>query len=838
MPGNLFGFQGNLYLPPKLFVIGLLYRERMLARYICFIISLAFISGGLAQEQESTVYGTLFDADSLPLPYSNVSVQNVPIGTVADDQGFYELNVPSGNELILVYSHVGFKTQKISFNGKPGERYLMNQWLNEELTSIEGVEVSAEKESSSTFVKIEIKDFENIPNTSGNFETILKTMGVSSNNELSSQYSVRGGNFDENLVYVNDIEIHRPFLIRSGQQEGLSFTNPDMVESVHFSAGGFDAQYGDKMSSVLDITYRKPKKFAASASASLLGGSAHVEGKTKNNKLTHITGVRYKTNRYLLGALETKGDYNPNFIDVQSYVTYKPFKKFEIGFLGNFADNQYNFIPQTLETSFGTVQDALSFKVFYDGNERDRFQTALGALSLGYRPNDELSLKIISSAFNTYERESFDIQGQYLINELDNRFGSETAGDSILNIGIGTFMNHARNKLEANVFSIEHKGLYATSDNDLRWGIQYRFESINDQLSEWDVLDSAGYSIPYSDSDVLLFNTRKGKSDLQSYRITGYLQNTYNFRKGRADYYVTTGLRTHYWSYNKQTVVSPRASLNIDPYWFRDFRFKFAAGYYYQPPFFRELRTPEGEIRKNIKAQRSIHFIAGTNYYFQAWDRPFKLSSELYFKSLSNLIPYKVDNVRIKYYPDYIARGYATGIEFKINGEFVEGSQSWASLTFLKTEEDIYRDFYIVDHKKYEPGYYSRPTDQLFNFTMFFQDYFPNNPDYKVHLNFVYASKMYVSQSNPKRLDVTFPLSAYKRVDLGVSKTIDRLTSQNRLFKSAWISAEVFNLLDIKNKISYLWIRTVSNQTGDSGYYAIPNFLTSRRINVKLSFRF
>lgn len=810
----------------------------MQVKYIFIIFSLVFTTNLQSQNQKSIVNGTMFGADSLPLPYSNVSVQNTPIGAVADDDGYYELEVPSGQELVLVYSHVGFKTKKISFIGEPGEKYLINQWLEEELTTIEGVEVTAEKESSSTFVKIEIKDFENIPNTSGNFETILKTMGVSSNNELSSQYSVRGGNFDENLVYVNDIEIHRPFLIRSGQQEGLSFTNPDMVESVHFSAGGFDAQYGDKMSSVLDITYRKPKKFAASASASLLGGSVHLEGKSKNDKFTHITGARYKTNRYLLGALKTKGDYNPNFIDLQSYLTFQPWKKIEIGFLGNFADNQYNFVPQTLETSFGTVQDALSFKVYYDGNERDRFQTALGALSFNYRPNDEVSLKLISSAFNTYERERFDIQGQYLINELDNRFGSETAGDSILNIGIGTFLNHARNKLEANVYSVEHKGLFSTSGNDLRWGLQYRFESIKDELSEWDVMDSSGYSLPYSDSEVLLFNTRKGKSDLQSYRITGYLQNTYNFREGRAEYYLTAGLRAHYWSYNNQTVLSPRVSLNIDPYWFRDFRFKFAAGYYYQPPFFRELRTPEGEIREDIKAQRSIHFIAGSNFFFEAWNRPFKFSTELYFKSLSNLIPYKVDNVRIKYYPDYIARGYATGIEFKINGEFVEGSESWASITFLKTEEDIYRDYYIVDHKRFEPGYYSRPTDQLFNFTMFFQDYFPNNPEYKVHLNFVYASRMFVSQSNPKRLDVTFPLSAYKRVDLGLSKSLDRFASPNKFFKSLWLSAEVFNLLDIQNKISYLWIRTVSNQTGEAGYYAIPNFLTSRRINVKLTAKF
>jgi hypothetical protein len=810
----------------------------MRTTYIFLIFSLLCIYNLRAQEQKCVVYGTLFSSDSLPLPFSNVSVQDMPIGTVANNDGNYQLEIPSESHVVLVYSHIGYKTKTVTFIGEPDEQYLINQWLDEELTSIEGVEVTAEKESSSTFVKIEIKDFENIPNTSGNFETILKTMGVSSNNELSSQYSVRGGNFDENLVYVNDIEIHRPFLIRSGQQEGLSFINPDMVESVHFSAGGFDAQYGDKMSSVLDITYRKPKKFAASASASLLGGSAHVEGSTKNNNLTHITGVRYKTNRYLLGALETQGEYNPNFIDVQSYITFQPWKKFEIGFLGNFADNQYNFIPQTRETTFGTVRDALSFRVYYDGQEKDRFQTITGALSFNYRPTENVSLKLISSAFNTYERERFDIQGQYLIDQLDNRFGSETAGDSIQNIGVGTFLNHANNRLDANVFSVEHKGLYSTSNNDLRWGMQYRYETINDELSEWDIVDSAGYSLPYSDNEVLLFNTRKGKSNLQSFRLTGYLQNTYNFREGRAEYYLTTGIRGHYWSYNNQTVISPRVSLNIDPYWRNDFRFKFAAGYYYQPPFFKELRTPEGDIKEGIKAQRSIHFIGGSNYYFQAWNRPFKFSAEIYFKTLSNLIPYKVDNVRIRYYPDYIARGYATGIEFKINGEFVENSESWASLTFLKTEEDIYRDYYIEDYKRHEPGYYPRPTDQLFNFTMFFQDYFPNNPDYKVHLNFIYAGKMHVSQSNTKRLDITFPLSAYKRVDLGMSKSLDGLTASNNWFKSLWLSAEVFNLLDIQNKVSYLWIRTVSNQDSQIGFYAIPNFLTSRRLNIKLTARF
>ncbi len=804
-----------------------------------------FTTSLFAQTENFILTGKIINEEQEALPYANVSVKNSSYGTVSDENGNYKLELSSNKEYIIVVSFIGYKELQKKIIGSAGETVIYNVTLTKETKSIDEVEVTADREKAPNLVKIEMKDFNFIPNTSGNFETILKTMGVSSNNELSSQYSVRGGNFDENLVYVNDVEIYRPFLIRSGEQEGLSFVNSDLVSSVKFSAGGFDAVYGDKMSSVLDIKYKKPTEFGASVSGSLLGGSAHVEGISKNQKLTHVTGVRYKTNKYVLNALETQGEYQPNFTDIQSFITYQLTKKIDISFLGNYANNTYNFTPENRSTTFGTYDKALNINIFYDGQEIDKFETVLGAFTFNYRLEDNLPLKLIFSAFNTDERETYDIEGAYYINQLDNTIGSDAYGDSLLNIGAGSYLNHARNYLNATVYSIEHKGSYYYGENSTKWGLGFKSEKMSDKLSEWDLIDSAGYSIPYSSNDVYLFKVRKGQGEIKSYRLSAYFQNTYTFPTLNNDVLLTTGFRAGYWSYNQKYTFSPRASLTIIPERNKNRTFRFASGVYHQQPFYKELRDSEGNIYKDIKPQRSIHLISGYDLNFKAWDRPFVFTTEVYFKFLDNLIPYKVDNVRIQYYPQYEAKGYATGIEFKINGEFVKDAQSWASLTILKTEEDIIGDSYINDDgETVEPGYYSRPTDQLFNFSMFFQDYFPTNPEYKVHLNFVFASRRQVSQSRTDRLDITYPISSYKRVDLGFSRAIKK--SENPLpeghwlsfVESAWITGEIFNLMDIKNKISYQWIRTVSNQSGITGYYAVPNFLTSRRFNLKFIVEF
>lgn len=832
----------NFWSPNKLFtVIHFLMRNF----FLLFLFNGFLATNLYGQIENFTLSGKITNEDNAPLPYANISAKNTSIGTVTNDNGKYSLSLPSGQEFTIVMSFVGYHDFQKIITGNAGDTIFLNATLTKETKSIDEVKVTAEREKSSNLVKIEMKDFDFIPNTSGNFETILKTMGVSSNNELSSQYSVRGGNFDENLVYVNDIEIYRPFLIRSGEQEGLSFVNSDLVSTVKFSAGGFDAVYGDKMSSVLDIRYKKPTEFGASVSGSLLGGSAHLEGISKNSKFTHVSGIRYKTNKYVLGALETQGEYQPNFTDVQSYITYQATKKLEVSFLGNYAQNTYNFIPENRSTTFGTYQQALNIRIFYDGQEVDKFETILGALSFNYRLNDNLPLKLIFSAFNTDERETYDIEGAYFINQLDNTIGSDAFGDSILNIGAGSYLNHARNYLDARVYSIEHKGSFYYGDNSFKWGAGFKYEQMADKLREWDLIDSAGYSIPYSSNDVYLFQTRKGQGEINSYRLSTYLQNTYKFPTVLNDILLTAGVRAGYWNYNDKYTISPRASVTFIPGKNVNRTFRLATGVYHQQPFYKELRDAEGNIYKDIKPQRSIHFIGGYDLNFTAWDRPFVFTTEVYYKMLDNLIPYKVDNVRIQYFPQYLAKGYATGIEFKINGEFVKDAQSWASLTLLKTEEDIIGDSYIDDEgNTIEPGYYSRPTDQLFNFSMFFQDYFPTNPEYKVHLNFVFASRRQVSQPHSERLDITYPISSYKRVDIGFSRAIKR--ADNPLLEghwlsfveSAWITGEIFNLMDIQNKISYQWIRTVSNQSGITGYYAVPNFLTSRRLNLKLIIHF
>ncbi len=805
---------------------------------LLIILSSINISQYAPAQESGRVNGKIVDENETPVLGATITVKELFKGTITDKDGLFEIEIPSNQTYTIEVSFIGYQKLSIPVKVAPGREFYFERQLSLSTEKIDEVYIERRYEKAGTLERIKIKSIELLPSATGGVESMLGSFGASLRSEFSSQYSVRGGNFDENLVYINDIEIYRPLLVRAGQQEGLSIINSSLVSSIQFSAGGFDAQYGDKMASVLDIRYKRPVSFGGSVAGSLLGASAHLEGATANKRFTAISGIRYKTNQYLLQNLETKGDYKPSFLDFQTFLTYDAARWCEISLLGNISQNLYRVIPQSRETEFGTYQQTLSFTVYYDGQESDRFDTYLGALSLEIRPVKEISLKLIGTAFNTLEQLTYDIQGQYLINLLDNVAGSETFGDSVLNIGVGTYLQHARNYLQARVYSLEHKGSYYSSGNSLKWGLKYQYEHIDDKLREWEMLDSAGYSIPYSDSEVFLYTTTISKNLQFSNRISGYLQNTFNFQGDKAEYFLTTGIRASYWSLNDQLVISPRAVLTITPYWLRRVYFHAAMGYYYQPPFYKELRDPDGKIHEDIRAQKSVHYLVGGQYNFSLWERPFVFSTEMFYKHLWNLIPYKVDDVDIQYLPQYKARGYVTGIEFKINGEFVKDAESWASLSIMQTKEDIYKDYYLEpDRTVVWPGYYRRPTDQVINFGLFFQDYFPNNPDYKVHLSLSYASRIPYGTPDYTRPDLNVSMKPYRRVDIGLSKSLNNLNIFSQ-YANVWLSVEIFNLFGLKNQASYQWIKTVKNSLNLNNTFAIPNYLTGRIFNVKIVGKF
>lgn len=823
----------------------------MKLRLYIIIIFLVFVNNSLFSQDEIRIFGKITDTKKKPIELVNISIKGQPYGTTTNKDGNYQFYIPNIKRFVVVFSCVGYESKELSFDRTNQNlihfSYLeLNGKLKASLKKISQINISDQQYRKTSLTRIDPKIMYVIPDVSGNIEAVIKTLpGVSSNNELSSQYSVRGGNFDENLVYVNDIEVYRPLLIRSGQQEGLSFVNSDLVSSILFSAGGFDAKYSDKMSSVLDIKYKRPTKFGGSFTTSLLGASAHVEGTSKNLRFTHISGIRYKTSRYLLNSLDTKGEYTPNFFDFQTYLTYDVTDNFELSFLGNFSQNKYKFIPVNKTTVFGTVNEVLQLKMYFDGQEVDNFTNFTGALAGTYKPNKNLKLKFITSLYNSLENETYDIQSQYLINELDRDIGSSTMGDSVANIGIGTFLNHARNYLNANVYNIYNKSEYKIDNNILSWGVKYQHEIIDDNINEWEMHDSAGYSLPYNDSTVSLFYVLNSKHNISSNRINSYIQNSHQFNIKNTEFNFTLGFRINYWDFNKQYVFSPRTSLSFKPNWEKDVMFRFALGYYKQPPFYKELRDLKGNINKNIKAQKSFHVVLGSDYNFTAWNRPFKYTTEIYYKYLNDLIPYNVDNVRIRYLGKNNAKGYAMGLDMKVNGEFVKGVDSWFSLSLMKTEENLADDSYFVTDSlgnltEVEPGYIPRPSDQRINIALFFQDYLPGDPSYKMHLKLLYGSKLPFGPPNsPRYLATNRMPTAYRRVDIGFSKVLikenQKISNKNpfHFFKSLWISAEIFNLLKIKNTISLTWVSDIRNHQ-----YGIPNYLTSRRINIKLNGKF
>lgn len=819
--------------------------------------------------QTAVVTGVVRDDENRPLPDVSIVVLGVPGSTTSASNGGYSLSAPAGKAIQLRFAYPGAANVDTMLTLKPGEtRHLDAVVRSRTITS---VVVTNERLRDAGIDKLNARTSHFQPSL-GDVNSLLQgSLGVATRNELSSGYNVRGGNFDENLVYVNGIEVYRPFLVRSGQQEGLSFPNPDMIERIHFSAGGWEPRFGDKLSSVLDIQYKRPREFSAVASASLLGGSLAVGSAMAHQRLRQITGFRYRTLSTVLKGLDTQGDYVPTYTDLQSYWTYDLSDKVELGFLGLYSRNRYDVVPQDRETELGNFNQALRYTVYFDGQERTAYETWSGALSLNVRPSKELLLKFTGSAFNTYETERMDILGEYLLGELDRDLGSEQFGEVVRDLGIGAYLDHARNSLEATVISATHAGsLHHGENGELQWGLEARTERIHDRLSEWYMLDSAGYSIPQSSGDVLALNTSvKSRIDLESVRTSAYVQNAWEWKQGRdRSWALVAGVRAQNWSYNGQTVVSPRLRLAWHPGWrkavapgdtvARDYSFWFATGLYFQPPFYRELRDFDGVLHPEVKAQKSVHFILGMDRQFKLWDRPFKFTTEAYFKALSDLNPYELDNVRIRYYANNSAKGYAAGIDMKLNGEFIKGVESWASLSVMKTMEDLDGDFYYltynaagertdasdtkdrtpVDSVRVEAGYIPRPTDQRVNFALFFQDEMPRWPTFKVHLNLLFGTSLPYGPPNETRYGDTLRTSLYRRVDIGFSKQLlgapgQEKTGVLRHIKDLWISLEVFNLINLNNTVDYTWVQDVQGR-----YYGIPEFLTPRRINLKLLARF
>ncbi|MBN1338967.1 MAG: TonB-dependent receptor [Bacteroidales bacterium] len=805
-------------------------------------------------QEVARVFGKITDERGRPLELVNVAISGLPGGAVTDKKGNYELKVPAGRDIILSISYVGYKNEVHELNLSAGESLEVNKILGLTFTELPTVEVEDEQMRQTNLIRIDPKIASVIPSASDGITALLKTMpGVSSSNELSSQYSVRGGNFDENLVYVNDIEIYRPFLIRSGQQEGLSFINSDLVSSVLFSAGGFDAKYGDKMSSVLDIQYKKPLDFGGSASISLLGGSVHLEGLAIKRKFSYLLGVRYKTNQYLLKGLETRGDYNPSFTDIQTLLNYEVSKKLEISILGNYSNNNYNVIPESRETDFGTFQEVKRLTIYFDGQEVDKYLTYLGGLSLTYKPSKKTRLKFTGSGYNSEESETYDILGQYWIGLLGTGFGDESFGEVVETQGVGSYLNHARNRMNTHVYNIGHKGTTEYGNRLLQWGVKFQHENIDDRMNEWVMIDSAGYSIPRPPDSVGytnplaqpynpfgIYELIRTSANITSNRYTAFIQNTWGIDPDSSRFTLSAGIRANYWDYNEQLLISPRATLSFRPVWKNDWLFRVSAGMYYQPPFYRELKDLEGVIHADLKAQSSFHLVLGGDWNFRAWNRPFKFVTEVYYKYLSKLAPYLVDNVRIRYYGTNNAKGYATGIDIKVNGEFVRGIESWASLSFMKTEEDITDDFYFDSQgEKVEPGFIPRPSDQRMNFSLFFQDYLPRFPSYKMSITLIFGSGLPFGPPKSEKYKHDLRMPPYRRVDIGFSKEIigeeSRFSHKSplRVFESLWITLEVLNLLQVNNTVSYIWVTDVY------GYqYAVPNYLTPRQLNAKMIAKF
>ena len=820
----------------------------MKAKNLPFVI--LFLFGTVALfAQKSTVKGIVLDESNKPLPGVNI-VHNSG-GTQTDINGYYLLEIPANENITITFSYLGFKNVRLSITLEPNADYEFNPVMKTDIEQIGEVILSRKKRKRLEGIQTISPDvIRKMVGANAGVENLLKSLpGVSGNNELSTQYNVRGGNYDENLVYVNEIEVYRPFLIRSGQQEGLSFVNSDLTRSVDFSAGGFQAKFGDKLSSVLDIEYRQPVGMGASVDLSLLGGSIAVEGISKSERLRGIIGIRYRDNSLFVEAKQTETNFKPKFADAQTYLTYKFSNKFELGFLGNLSINDYQYEPLTRQTNFGTLTNPIALLVFYEGQEKDRYNTYFGALKGTFVASENYTAKFIASAYQTTEQEYFDILAEYRLGEVNTDIGDQDLGEVEYTEGIGGQLTHARNDLDALIINMEHKGNISLGDNKIEYGVKYTHEDIRDRVQEYEIIDSAGFSIrppitdyinsqPYQpfDSPIVPYTDIRAQNDVQIDRISGYVQWSRRSNWGNNEVWLNAGVRAHNWSVSgqdvtstSQTTFSPRAQISIKPKWEMDMLFRLSGGLYHQPPFYRELRDSTGAVQSDVKAQQSIHIVLGNDYSFDLWGRPFTLNSEAYYKTLSDVNPYTLENVRIRYRAKNNATAYAYGLDLRLAGEFVPGTESWVSFGYLKTEENIENR-----------GNIFRPTDQRLKFGILFQDYVKVIPDLKMYLNMVYNTGLpggSPSYADPYNFQTRLP--DYKRADIGVSFVVvnkDKLRDRGWLkpFKELTIGAEIFNIFDVRNSITNTFVRDVYTKV----QYSIPNYLTPRVFNVRVTMKF
>ncbi len=774
-----------------------------------------------AMAQSFTLTGRMVDEGNNPIELATVSCLEQGKVTATNLKGEFTMTLASKDSVVVKFSMIGYNARKRVFRHPRGK---LNVEVSLPSMAALGEVVVTEKRRQTTGTqKLDIKDAKGTPSASGNAveDMIQQQAGVSTHNEMSSQYNVRGGSFDENSVYINNVEMYRPLLIRSGQQEGLSVINPDMVESVAFSTGGFEAKYGDKMSSALDITYRKPQKAEGNIQASLLGASAYVGLGGKKFSMSH--GIRYKTTRNLLGTLETKGEYDPRFLDYQTYISYSPNQRWTIDFIGNISENRYNFTPSDRETSFGTMENVKSFKVYFDGQEKDLFRTLIGTLAISRTLGANTKLSLLASTFYTKEQETYDIMGQYWLDDTQKN----------VNLGVGTYMEHARNYLTARVQSFKLMLNHKTKRHDIEGGITYKTEHISENSREYEMRDSSGYSLPHSADRLDLIYSLRSSNTLNSHRLEGYVQDTYRFSNGAeggTHYTLNYGVRFSHWSFNKETIVSPRLSLAMIPSFNQDMTFRLAAGLYYQAPFYKELRdtvaqngTTVAVLNNKIKSQRSIHFVAAFDYRFKIKERPYKFTAEAYYKALHNLVPYNVNNVKITYYGGNLCDGYAAGLDLKLYGEFVPGTDSWVTFSLMSTQQ------------KMNGQWIPMPTDQRYAVNLHFTDYFPGTERWKMTLRLAFADGLPFGPPHKGIETQNFRAPAYKRADIGLSyKAYDNDARKRKsICKNIWVGVDCLNLFGISNVNSYYWVTDVTNQQ-----YAVPNYLTGRQINGKVTVEF
>ena len=771
--------------------------------------------------QSFTLQGKVSDKDGNPIELASVMVVSQGKLAMTNLKGEFHIQLHSADSVKVRFSMIGYKSKERVLRRPQGKQTMLVQLLDD--NEMQEVVVEGKTKQHGTTEELDVDKVKQGPSASGNaVEEMVQTQaGVSTHSELSSQYNVRGGTFDENSVYINNIEVYRPFLVRSGQQEGLSIINPDMVQSVGFSTGGFEAKYGDKMSSALDITYKRPKRTEASLTASLLGASAYLGIASK--KFTWTNGVRYKTNRYLLGSLQTKGEYKPSFLDYQTYFSWQPSKRWQIDFIGNISDNHYNFQPEDRETNFGTLQNVKKFRVYFDGQEKDLFRTYFGSLSITRHLSPRTDVSLLASAFSTREQERYDIQGQYWLTQTET---SE-------NLGVGTYMQHSRDYLNANVKSLKLMLQHRMGKHKIEGGVTYKVEQVKENSAEYEYRDSAGYNVPHTGRDLRMIYALRAKNELNAKRIESYLQDTWNFQTRDSVPTLFTfnyGVRFAHWSFNGESIVSPRASLTITPGKNRNLSFRIAGGLYYQAPFYKELRDTSvvngityATLNQSVRSQRSIHALASMSYRFEMMGRPFKFTAEAYYKALSQLVPYSVDNVKVTYYGDQQATGHATGLDLKLFGEFVPGTDSWLTLSVMNTRMRL--------NGKSIP----LPTDQRYALNLYFTDYFPGTTRWRMSLKLAYADGLPFATPHQELENNSFRAPAYKRADIGMSyRLLDNHDgSRNTIFKNVWIGLDCLNLFGINNVNSYYWVTDIAGQQ-----YAVPNFLTGRQINGRVTVEF